>query len=70
MGVLRRIGSGLVTMLGAVGTGILFIIVLIALPLFIAGVVVDYMMFRPQRERDVLAHLEWIEQQLLRDPRQ
>jgi hypothetical protein len=65
VGVLRSIGSALVTVLGAVGTVILFVIVLLALPLFVAGVLVDYMMFRPQREHEVLARLRSIEAELV-----
>jgi hypothetical protein len=61
MRILQRIASGLLTVLGALGTVILFIIVLIALPLFIAGVLVDYMMFRPAREQALLARLDRIE---------
>ena len=48
---LRGIASGLLTILGTVGTAILFIVLLIALSLSVAGVLVDYMMFRPAREQ-------------------
>jgi hypothetical protein len=61
MRALRALASGLVTVLGAVGVVVLFIVVLIALPLFVAGVLVDYMMFRPERERELRERLERIE---------
>ncbi len=51
MGFLRGLASGLVGLLGGLGTVILFVAVLVALPLFVAGVLVDYMMFRPAREQ-------------------
>jgi hypothetical protein len=50
MAALRGIASGVLTVLGALGTAILFMVVLIALPLSVAGVLVDYVMFRPARE--------------------
>jgi hypothetical protein len=45
--MLRAIASALLFALGAVGTVILSIIVLVALPVLATGVLVDYMMFRP-----------------------
>jgi hypothetical protein len=64
MRVLRGIAAGLRALLGAVGVVILYVIVLIALPLFVAGVLIDYMMFRPEREQEVLARLRSIEAEL------
>jgi hypothetical protein len=62
MRVLRRIGAGVLTMLSAAGTVILFLIVLLLLPLSVAGMVVDYILFRPSRE--LLAVLRRIESRL------
>jgi hypothetical protein len=47
MRLLRAIGSGLAPASRAVGTVMLATIVLVTLPLFVAGVLVDHMMFRP-----------------------
>jgi hypothetical protein len=50
MRVLRSIGSGLLTVLSAAGRVILFLVVLLLLQLSVAGMVVDYILFRPGRE--------------------
>ncbi len=64
---LRGLGSGLATLTGTLGTILLFVAVLVALPLFVAGVLVDYMLYRPEREEAVLARLATIEAALLGD---
>jgi hypothetical protein len=53
VGALRAIASGLLAVVGA--TVIVFIIALVALPLFVRDVLVDYMMLRAARERQGLA---------------
>lgn len=53
------------TFLGAVGVLLLFVAVLVLLPLFVAGVVVDYMIYRPAREADIVDRLYDIEMQLI-----
>jgi hypothetical protein len=66
MRVLRAIGNGLVTLLGALGVVILFLIVVIAIWPVGAGIAVDYMIFRPKREQELLATLSSIEGRLVR----
>lgn len=64
---LRGLWSWLAALSGALGTILLFVAVLVALPLFVAGVLVDYMLYRPEREEAVLARLATIEAALLGD---
>jgi hypothetical protein len=66
MRVLRAIGNGLVTLLGAVGVVILFLIVVIAIWPVGAGIAVVYMIFRPKREQELMATLKSIEKRLAR----
>lgn len=61
MEVLKSIGNGLVAVLGGVGVVILYVVVLVTLPLWLAGIAVDYMLFRPGREAEIRNKLTWIQ---------
>ena len=61
MRVLRSIASGLLAVLRPFGGIILFLLVLLALPVFVAAVLAEKMIFRPTREQELRGRLRTIE---------
>ncbi|HME03405.1 MAG TPA: hypothetical protein VKG38_10305 [Solirubrobacteraceae bacterium] len=59
--MLRSIASGLLAVLRPFGGIILFLLVLLALPVFVAAVLAEKMIFRPTREQELRGRLRTIE---------